>query len=166
MTESSKLLITTPSDRELAMTRTFDAPRHLVFDAYTKPELLKRWFGPVGWTLVVCEIDLRVGGSWRYTMKKVDGSEMRLSGVYREIVVPERIVSTESFDDPWYDGQALTTTTFSERGGKTTLMTRVHYDSQAIRDAVLKTPMESGVASSYERLADLLASQLAEPGAA
>jgi uncharacterized protein YndB with AHSA1/START domain len=166
MTQTSKLSITTPSERELAMTRVFDAPRRLVFDAYTKPELLKRWFGPEGWTLVVCEIDLAVGGSWRYTLRKGDGTEMRMSGVYREILAPERIVSTESFDDPWYEGEAVTTTTFVERGGKTTLTTTVRYDSQAVRDAVLKTPMESGVASSYDRLASVLASLFDRAGAA
>jgi uncharacterized protein YndB with AHSA1/START domain len=160
MSHGKSLIVTTPSDREIALARVFDAPRHLVFDAYTKPELLKRWFGPAGWTLVVCEIDLRVGGSYRYVMRKDTGVEMGMGGVYREIVRPERIVAAETFDDPWYEGEAIATTTLMERGGKTTLTTTVRYDSKAIRDAVLKTPMESGVESSYNRLAELLAAQL------
>jgi uncharacterized protein YndB with AHSA1/START domain len=159
MSHGKSLIITTPSDREIAMARVFDAPRRLVFDAYTKPELLKRWFGPVGWTLVVCEIDLRVGGSYRYVMRKDTGVEMGMGGVYREIVRPDRIVAAESFDDPWYEGEAIATTTLAERGGKTTLTTTVRYDSKQIRDAVLRTPMESGVESSYNRLAELLAAQ-------
>jgi uncharacterized protein YndB with AHSA1/START domain len=141
------------------MARVFDAPRHLVFDAYTKPELLKRWFGPVGWSLIACEVDLRVGGSYRYVMRKDNGNEMGLGGVYREIVRPERIVAAESFDDPWYEGEAIATTTFVEHAGKTTLTTTVRYDSQAIRDAVLKSPMESGVESAYNRLAELLSAK-------
>src|SRR6267143_2888304 len=92
-----KLKITTPSDREIAMTRVFDAPRNLVFDAWTKPELLKRWLGVrAGWSLAVCEIDLRVGGAYRYVWRKdSNGTEMGMRGVYREIVRPDRLVSTE-----------------------------------------------------------------------
>jgi uncharacterized protein YndB with AHSA1/START domain len=161
MNHGKSLIVTTPSDREIALARVFDAPRHLVFDAYTKPELLKRWFGPAGWTLIVCEVDLKVGGSYRYVMRKDNGTEMGLGGVFREIVRPERIVAAESFDDPWYEGEAIATTTFVEHGGKTTLTTTVRYDSNAVRDAVLKTPMESGVESSYKRLAEVLATQLA-----
>ena len=160
MSHGKSLIVTTPSDREIALARVFDAPRHLVFDAYTKPELLKRWFGPVGWTLVVCEIDLRVGGSYRYVMRKDTGVEMGMGGVYREIVRPDRIVAAESFDDPWYEGEAIATTTLVEHRGKTTLTTTVRYDSKEVRDAVLKTPMESGVESSYDRLAELLAAEL------
>jgi uncharacterized protein YndB with AHSA1/START domain len=160
MSHGKSLIVTTPSDREIALARVFDAPRQLVFDAYTKPELLKRWFGPVGWTLVVCEIDLRVGGSYRYVMRKDTGVEMGMGGVYREIVRPDRIVAAESFDDPWYEGEAIATTTLVEHRGKTTLTTTVRYDSKEVRDAVLKTPMESGVESSYNRLAELLAAQL------
>jgi uncharacterized protein YndB with AHSA1/START domain len=160
MTHRKSLIVTTPSDREIAMARVFDAPRQLVFDAYTKPELLKRWFGPAGWTLVVCEIDLKAGGSYRYVMRKDNGTEMGMGGVFREIVRPERIVAAEFFDDPWYQGEAIATTTFVEHAGKTTLTTTVRYDSKAIRDAVLETPMESGVASSYDRLAEVLSTQL------
>jgi uncharacterized protein YndB with AHSA1/START domain len=132
MSHGKSLIVTTPSDREIALARVFDAPRQLVFDAYTKPELLKRWFGPVGWTLVVCEIDLRVGGSYRYVMRKDTGVEMGMGGVYREIVRPDRIVAAESFDDPWYEGEAIATTTLVEHRGKTTLTTTVRYDSPGV----------------------------------
>jgi uncharacterized protein YndB with AHSA1/START domain len=159
MKNTGNLKVTTPSDREIAMTRVFDAPRRLVFDAHTKPELVKRWLlGPPGWTMPVCEIDLRVGGSYRYVWHGQNGSEMGMRGIYREIVPAERIVCTESFDDPWYEGEAVGTTVFVERGGKTTLTTTVLYASKEIRDAVLKSPMEQGVAASFDRLADLLAS--------
>src|SRR5712691_7085974 len=99
MKNTGTLKVTTPTDREILLTRVFDAPRSLVFDALTQPELLKRWFGPRGWSLVVCEVDLRVGGSWRFRLRGPDGREMGMSGVYREIVLPERDAHTETFDD-------------------------------------------------------------------
>jgi uncharacterized protein YndB with AHSA1/START domain len=154
-----KLQVTTPSEREIAMTRVFDAPRSLVFDAWTKPELLKRWLGVRGgWTFAVCEVDLKVGGAYRFVWRGPDGAEMGMGGVYREIVRPERLVATEKFDDPWYEGEALDTTVFVERGGQTTATTTVLYASKAVRDAVLKSPMERGVAESYDKLAEMLAS--------
>src|SRR3989454_4488921 len=105
-TSKVKLQITTPSDREIAMTRVFDAPRSLVFDAFTKPELVKQWLlGPPGWSMPVCEIDLRVGGTYRYVWRHANGNEMGMGGVYREIVAPERIVATQKFDEPWYPGE-------------------------------------------------------------
>jgi uncharacterized protein YndB with AHSA1/START domain len=153
------LQLTTPSDREITMTRVFEAPRRMVFDAWTKPELLKRWLGVVeGWSFPVCEVDLRVGGAYRFVWRGPDGKEMGMGGVYREIVVPERLVVTEKFDDAWYEGNALDTMTFVEKGGKTTLTTTVLYDSKEIRDGVLEGPMAGGVARSYENLAKLLAS--------
>lgn len=155
---AGKLKVSTPSDRELAMTRVFDAPRSMVFDAWTKPELLKRWLGVFGgWTFAVCEVDLRVGGKYRFVWRGKDGNEMGMGGLYREIVRPERIVCTEKFDDPWYEGDAIDTTTFVERAGKTTMTTTVLYASKEIRDAVLRSPMESGVAKSYDKLAEVLA---------
>jgi uncharacterized protein YndB with AHSA1/START domain len=154
-----KLQISTPSDRELAMTRVFDAPRSLVFDAWTKPELLKRWLGVRGgWTFAVCEVDLKVGGSYRFVWRGPGGAEMGMGGVYREIVRPERLVATEKFDEAWYEGEALVTTTFIEQGGKTTATTTVRYASREVRDAVLKSPMERGVAESYDKLDEVLAS--------
>ena len=159
MKDNRTLKVTTPTDREIAMTRVFDAPRRLVFDAWTKPELVKRWLGVRGgWSLEVCEIDLRQGGTYRYVWRGPDGKEMGMRGVYREIVRPERLVATESFDDPWYPGEALDTTVLVEQGGKTTVTTTVLYQSREVRDAVLKSPMERGVAESYDKLAELLAS--------
>lgn len=155
----STLTVTTPSDREIAMSRTFDAPRQLVWDAYTKPELVKRWLlGPPGWSMPVCKIDLRVGGRYRYEWRQDrDGSTMAMGGVYQEIVRLERIVSTEKFDDPWYEGEAVGTLVLTEKNGKTTVTTTVRYASQATRDAVLKSGMTTGVEQSYDRLAQVLA---------
>ena len=159
MKNSGKLKVTTPSDREIAMTRVFAAPRRLVYDAWTKPELLKRWLGVFGgWTLAVCEIDLRVGGAYRYLWSGPDGAEMGMRGLYREIVPAERIVCTEVFDQPWYEGEAVDTLVFVEEGGKTTATTTVLYASKAVRDAVLKSPMEHGVAAGYDKLEELLPS--------
>jgi uncharacterized protein YndB with AHSA1/START domain len=157
--KSGKLQVTTPSDREIAMTRVFDAPRNLVFDAFTRPELLKRWLGVLGgWTFALCEVDLRVGGAYRYVWRGPNGQEMGMGGVFREVVRPERVVCTEKFDDAWYEGDAVDTMTFVERNGKTTATTTVLYASKAVRDAVLKSPMEKGVAQGYDMLDKLLAS--------
>jgi uncharacterized protein YndB with AHSA1/START domain len=151
------LKITTPGDREIAMTRVFDAPRTLVWDACTKPELLQRWLGVQnGWTLAVCEVDFRVGGSYRYVWRSRKGKDMGASGTYREIVPPERLVSTENFDDPWYTGEAVNTMTLVERAGRTTMTTTTVYESRDARDEVLRSPMESGVAASYDKLDEML----------
>src|SRR5262245_4604357 len=154
MKNTGTLKVTTPTDREIVLTRVFDAPRHLVLDALTKPELLKRWFGPHGYNLVVCETDLRVGGAWRFVLRGPDGKDMGMRGVYREIAPPDRMVHTESFDD--YPGESLVTTVLVERDGKTTLTATVLYPSQEIRDAVLNSGMEHGAAETYDRLAELL----------
>ena len=156
MKNTGTLKVTTPSDREIVLTRVFDAPRRLVFEAFTKPELLKRWFGPRGWSLVVCEVDLKVGGTFRFVLRGPDGKEMGMRGVYREIVPPERSVHTESFDD--YPGESQVTAVFVEQAGKTTLTATVLYPSQEVRDAVIKSGMEHGAAESYDRLAELLQS--------
>ncbi|MEP7042353.1 MAG: SRPBCC family protein [Dokdonella sp.] len=153
------LQISTPSDREIAMTRSFDAPRTLVFEAWTKPELLKRWLGVHnGWSLAICEIDLNVGGRYRYVWRGLDGIEMGMGGVYREIVVPERIVGTERFDQAWYPGEGVGTVTLVETGGRTTLTQTLLYESREARDAVLRSPMEKGVALAYDKLDEILAS--------
>jgi len=154
------LKVTTPSDREIALTRVFDAPRTLVFDAHTKPDLVRQWLlGPPGWSLPVCEMDVRVGGKYRWVWRHDrDGTEMGMGGVYREIVKPERLVATERFDEAWYPGEGLNTLVLVEQGGRTTLTQTMRYESREARDAVIKSGMESGVAASYERLADLLAS--------
>jgi uncharacterized protein YndB with AHSA1/START domain len=161
MKAAANLKVTTPSDREIAMTRVFDAPRSLVFDCYTRPELLKRWLhGPDGWLLVVCDNDLRVGGAFRWVWRKADGREMGMGGVHREIVRPERIVRTELFDQDWTGGEAVGTLAFTERGGKTTVTTTVLYASREARDAALKSGMEKGITASNDRLDALLASEL------
>jgi len=131
-----------------------------VFDAHTKPELVKRWLlGPPGWTMPVCEIDLRVGGKYRWVWRSDnDGSTMGIGGVYREIVAPERIVTTERFDEAWYPGEGLNTLVLIEKGARTALTQTMRYESKAARDAVLKSGMEKGVEASYDRLAELLAS--------
>jgi len=153
------LRVTTRGDREIVMTRVFDAPRSLMFEAWTRPELLRRWFGVFGGnTLVVCEIDLKVGGACRFVWRSPDGSEMGMRGVYREIVSPERIVSTGSFDEPWYPGNEVSTLTFVEEGGRTTLTHSVVYDSPEARDMVIKSPMDQGVGAGYDNLAALLSS--------
>ena len=157
MTDTGRLTLTTPSDREITMTRVFDAPRTLVWDALTKPELLKPWLsGPPGWSLEVCEVAQRVGDTSRYLWRGPDGSQMGMSGVLREITPPERLVATEMFDDPWYPGEAVGTVVLSEQGGKTTLTQTILYESREARDVVLKSPMEQGVAASYNSLAELL----------
>jgi len=154
------LQVTTPSDREIAMTRVFDAPRTLVYDAHTKPELVRQWLlGPPGWTMPVCDMDVRVGGTYRWVWRRdTDQSTMGMGGVYREVVAPERIVATEKFDDAWYPGEGLNTLVLVEHGGRTTLTQTMRYESREARDAVLKTGMQEGVTAGYARLDALLAS--------
>jgi uncharacterized protein YndB with AHSA1/START domain len=155
MKNTGNLKVILPTDREIAMRRIFNAPRRLVFEAFTRPELLKRWFGPRGWSLEVCEIDLRVGGTWRYIVRGPDGTKMGMRGVYREITPPERLVFTETFDD--YPGESFVTTVLVEDRGVTTMNATLLYSSQEIRDLVIKSGMEHGAAESYDRLAELLA---------
>jgi uncharacterized protein YndB with AHSA1/START domain len=144
-------------DREIIMTRLFDAPRELVFDALTKPELVKRWLlGPPGWSMPVCQIDLKVGGAYRYVWRNEDGREMGMGGKYTEIVRPERIVNTELFDEAWYEGESLNTWALTEEEGRTTLRVTMRYGSQKARDGVLESGMETGVAASYDRLDEIL----------
>jgi len=158
MNTPGNLKLTTRGDREIVITRAFDAPRKLVFDAFTKPALVKQWLlGPDGWSMPVCEIDLKVGGKYRYVWRRdKDGTEMGMGGVYREIVTPERIVATEKFDQSWYPGEAVGTFILTEQGGKTTLTETILYESREARDGVLKSGMEKGVVASYDRLEKLL----------
>jgi uncharacterized protein YndB with AHSA1/START domain len=157
MSSSATLTVTTPTDRELVMTRDFNAPRHLVFDALTTPELLRRWYGPVGWSLVVCEIDLQVGGAWRFVTRRPDGKEIGQRGVYREIAAPERLVNTESWED-WNPGEVLATAVLVERDGTTTLTNTLLFPSQEVRDRLVESGMTSGAAETYDKLAACLAS--------
>lgn len=143
----------TPSDREIVMTRVFDAPRRLVFEAWTNPEHLPHWMlGPEGWTMPVCKIDLRPGGAWHFAWRHSDGTEMEMHGVYREIVPPERLVSTESWGGDW--PETLNTVVLSEEDGKTTVTITVLYPSKEARDAALKTGMKQGMSLSFNRLAE------------
>ena len=160
MKNTGTLKVTTPSDREIVLTRVFDAPRRLVFDAFTKPQLLKRWLlGPPGWSMIVCEVDLKAGGAYRYVWRHTNGDEMGIGGVCREIVAPERLVSTESWGGNW--PETLNTLVFSEEDGKTAITITLLYPSKEARDAALKTGMKEGVAASYDRLAELLTSAVA-----
>jgi uncharacterized protein YndB with AHSA1/START domain len=154
------LKVTTPSDREIVLTRVFNAPRRLVFEALTTPELLKRWLlGPPGWIMTVCDIDLIVGGGFRYVWRNTDGSEMGMHGVYREIKAPERIVHTEIFDFGCdaQSQEAVGTAVLTEQDGRTTLTTTILYPSKETRDGVIASGMECGVAAGYDRLEMLLA---------
>ncbi len=152
---SSALILTMPSDREVVMTRVFAAPRRLVFEALSKPEHMLRWYGPRSCPLVACEMDFRVGGKWKNVLRGPDGREMVMRGVYKEIKAPERLVSTESFDD--YPGQSLNTITLAEENGETTLTCRVLYESKEVRDAVIASGMERGAGETYDRLAEHVA---------
>jgi uncharacterized protein YndB with AHSA1/START domain len=155
------LKLTTRGDREIVLTRVFQSPRNLVFKAMTTLELTKRWLlGPPGWSMVNCEIDLKVGGAFRYEWCNSDGTRMGMHGVYREIVPYERIVNTESFDFGCesQSGEQITTTSLSEDHGQTTLRCVVLYASREARDATIASGMERGLAASYDRLATLLTS--------
>jgi uncharacterized protein YndB with AHSA1/START domain len=153
----SKLTLATQGDREVVFTRAFAASRELVFDCMTKPDLVRRWLlGPPGWTMPVCEIDLRVGGKFRYVWRNQDGRDMGMAGVYREIVAPERIVHNELFDEDWTGGETLVTSTLTESGGRTTLTTSVLYANDKARQGALVSGMTEGMEMGYARLDSLL----------
>lgn len=155
MKNTGTLTVTTPTADTIVLTRVFDAPRRRVYDALTKPELLKRWFGPRGWNLVECSVDLRVGGRWQFVLRGPDGQQMGMGGEYRELNPPDRSVHTESYDD--FPGEAVITTVLTEEAGRTTFTGTIQYPSQMVRDAVLASGMEHGAAESHDRLAELLA---------
>jgi uncharacterized protein YndB with AHSA1/START domain len=154
---SNSFKVTTPSDQEIRMTRLFDAPRSLVFEAMTKPEHVRRWWGCLGegYSVSVCEIDLRPGGRWRFVSRHPRG-EAAFHGEYREIAPPSRLVFTEIFEE-FPDSESVVTTEFTEEGGKTRLTATVRYPSLDVRDAVIASGMASGAAISYDRLEDLVA---------
>ena len=156
MQNTGTLKVSLPSDCEITLTRVFKAPRQLVYEAFSKPELLKRWFGPRGWSLVTCDVDVRVGGGFRFVLRGPDGRELGMRGVYREITPPERSVHVESFDD--FPGESQVTAIFTEQDGQTTLNATILYPSREVRDAVIKSGMEHGAAESYDKLAELLSS--------
>jgi uncharacterized protein YndB with AHSA1/START domain len=154
-TKDETLQITTPSDVEVVLTRVFDAPRRLVWKAFTTPELASRWLlGPDGWTMPVCEMDVRPGGSWHYVWRKNDGSEMEMRGSYREVDPPSRLVNTEKWGPEW--PETVNTLTLEEEGGRTTMRQSIRYVSREARDAALKTGMKDGAQTSYDRLAEQL----------
>jgi len=158
-TQNKSLQVMTPSDEEIRITRSFDAPRMMVWDAYTRPELVKRWLGRMpGWTWAVCEMDVRKGGRYRWLWRGPEGAELGLAGVYLEVVPGERLVTTERYDQQWYEGEAVGTVEFTEADGRTTLVTTLRYASKNVRDAVLQSPATSGMESGYTALDELLAS--------
>ena len=155
MTETTGLKVTTQGDREIVMTRLFNAPRHLVFEAYTKPEFLKRWLlGPPGWEMVVCVVAAKAGDRYRYEWRNTDGCQFGMGGVCREFIRPEKIVCTELMDG--FTSEALVTLMLAEQDGRTLLTVTSLCESREVRDAILKSGMESGVTASYNRLEELL----------
>jgi uncharacterized protein YndB with AHSA1/START domain len=146
---------TTPSDREVVVTRVVNAPRRLVFAAWTEPRHLQRWLtGPEGWTMPVCEIDLRPGGRWRYVYRKASGKEMTLTGSVLEVVPPERFVTTESWGPEWPD--TVNSLVLTEAEGRTTIALTITYVSKEARDAALDTGAMDGMNRAFELLDELL----------
>jgi len=149
--------VTLPSEKEIRLTGTLQHPRSLVFEAWTKPEHLRRWSCCEGGTLTICEIDLRVGGAWRRVMRMPDGSDHPFKGIYREIAPGERLVYTECYDNPLIGSpEWLTTVTFEEREGKTRLTQSIVHSSREARDGHLKSGMEHGAIDQMRRLDECL----------
>ncbi|MGF1632206.1 MAG: SRPBCC family protein [Kiloniellaceae bacterium] len=161
MKNTGTLKVTPSGERDVLFERIFDAPREAVFDGLTQAGQVKAWMGPHGYNLAVCDIDLRVGGAYRYVMRGPDGGEMGWGGVFREIEAPKRLVHTETFDD-WPMMESLVTSELTEKGGRTTFFATIRYATPEARDAVLASGMEHGAAESYDRLAALLASRHAD----
>jgi len=152
MTSSGTAVVTLPTDRQILIRREFDAPKHLVFQAWTTPDLIKRWWSGDRGEVTIAEVDLRVGGRWRYVIAANGGFEVGFHGEYREIVPNERIVSTEIYEGVPEGGGAVTTTTFTEVDGRTTLAVLTEYESQQVRDLVINSGMEGGVQESWDHL--------------
>ena len=146
--------VTLPTDEQILITREFDAPKHLVYKAWTTPELIKRWWSGRRGTVTIAEVDLRVGGTWRYVMVANEGFEVAFHGEFREVVAPERLVNTEAFEGaPDPDGTAgLVTVTLTEKDGRTYLEALCEYHDKAVRDIVIDSGMESGMQESYDAL--------------
>jgi len=155
------LTITTPGDRDIVVVREFDAPRDLVFLCYSKPELLRRWYGMPDWTTFVCDIDFRVGGRYRIGQRSPDGYELASQGVYTGIVEPERIDQTEYYDDDWTKGGSVNSVVFTEKGGRTTTTLTVTCSSPEARAAAAATPMATGMEIGFKRLDAVLAEEQA-----
>jgi uncharacterized protein YndB with AHSA1/START domain len=155
--------VSLPSDREIVLTRHFDAPRSLVFEAFTRPEHLKRWWGMRGSTMLVCEVDLRVGGAWRFVTRERNGKDCPFKGEYREIAPPERLVYTLIYDvEGAREHPGLVTEAFTDKDGGTTLVETMLFPSLESRDGVLHSGMSAGAAETYDRLAELLATMVAQ----
>jgi uncharacterized protein YndB with AHSA1/START domain len=155
--------LTLPTDEQIMITREFDAPKDLVYKAWTTPELVKRWWNARRGEVTLCEIDLRVGGKWRYVMVADDGTEVGFHGEYREIVPNERIVSTETYEGlpegvPEEQGSTLNTATFTEEGGRTTLTILVQAPNKASRDAIIESGMEAGLQDALDLLEEVAVS--------
>lgn len=148
------------SDTEILITRGFNAPRDLVFEVMTKPEHVREWYGCATMTVVSCEIDLRVGGKWRYVVRMDDGREMAFSGAYIEIVAPSKIVSTENFEPIGPGHEMVATVTLEDTNGRTVLRNRLKYQSKADRDGHLQSGMERGMNETFDHL-EVLAQSLA-----
>ena len=156
----AKVKVVPHGERAILITRSFKAPRKLVFDAMSKPEMMKHWFhGPPGWTLTTCNMDLRPGGTYRWVWTNDKGHEMGMGGTIREVIPPERMVSTEKFDQSWYPGEAVNTIILTEENGRTLMSLTVEYETPEARDGVLASPMASGMDASYDRLDAFLLSK-------
>ncbi|HSM94302.1 MAG TPA: SRPBCC family protein [Anaeromyxobacteraceae bacterium] len=157
MIEFGKLKVSADGDRGIVMSRVFDAPREVVFEAYVRPELVQHWLGVGGgWEMAVCIIEPRVGGTWRFVWNGPKGEQMGWRGVCRELTPPERIKTVDSFDQPWFQGTEVGTLAFSELGSRTLLTATLEYETREARDSVLASPMAEGMAASYDRLAGIL----------
>lgn len=149
--QTNETTLTLPSERELVVVRQFNAPRHVVFEAWTKPEHVKHWWGPFGMTMTVCEIELRTGGAFRFVLHDADGNEYGFGGKYQEIVAPEKLVYTDGFEGmPGHE--ALVTTTFEARGATTNVVSRSVYQSREDRDNHINSGMEAGLRQTYDQL--------------
>jgi uncharacterized protein YndB with AHSA1/START domain len=155
MSSQPATILTTPSDREVVLTRHFDAPRALVFRALTEPDILKRWYGPTGWQLIVCDIDLRVGGEFHFVSQRPTGKIVGQRGIYREISPPTRLVHTEWWED-WNPGECLVSVELTERAGQTVLTSTTLFPSREVRDVILESGMKDSAEEIYERLGELL----------
>ena len=141
----------TPTDTTIVITRVANAPRKSVFEAWTNPKYIREWMlGPPGWTMPVCELDLRVGGAWRYSWRREDGSEMTMTGTVREVKAPEKLVTTERWGPEW--PETTNSLVLTEAGGKTTMTLTITYPSKEARDAAAQTGMKEGLDASFERL--------------
>lgn len=152
MTSSGKTTVTLPMDQQILITREFNAPKHLVYKAWTTPELVRRWWSGRRGTMATCEIDLRVGGRWRYAMVAKGGLEFGFHGEYREIVPNERIVCTEGYEAVPEAQAALNTVTFTAAGERTTLTLLVQTTSKELRDTIINSGMETGMQEQMDLL--------------